>query len=194
MVMNETLPSAQQPVVTPPPSKSAHRFFEMRYWVRDLILSLLLAFVVIFFLYQPVQVEGTSMAPRLTPHERILVNKLTYRVGPIKRGDIVVFRFPLDPSKSYIKRVVGLPGEWVSLTDGQVLINGAPLDEPYLPARDHDHHTHMPVRVGAGQYYVLGDHRAMSNDSRVWGTVDQKFIYGKAVFAYWPVSELGPVE
>lgn len=191
--MNEADPSAQEPVVTPV-ACSAHRFFEMRYWLRDLILSLLLAFVVIFFLYQPVQVEGTSMVPRLSHRERILVNKLTYRLGPIQRGDIVVFQFPLDPSKSYIKRVVGLPGEWVSLVDGQVLINGAPLDEAYLLARFHDHQTHMPVLAAPGQYYVLGDHREMSNDSRVWGTVDQKFIYGKAVFAYWPISELGPVE
>ena len=182
-----------EPVVAPPENAS-FRFFEMRYWLRDLILSLLLAFVVIFFLYQPVQVEGTSMVPHLSHHERILVNKLTYRLGPIQRGDIVVFRFPLDPSKSYIKRVVGLPGEWVSLVDGQVLINGAPLNESYLPARFHDHQTHMPVLVAPGQYYLLGDHREMSNDSRVWGTVDQKFIYGKAVFAYWPISELGPVE
>ncbi|MBI4165410.1 MAG: signal peptidase I [Acidobacteria bacterium] len=166
----------------------------MRYWLRDLILSLLLAFIVIFFLYQPVQVEGTSMVPHLSHLERILVNKLTYRLGPIHRGDIVVFRFPLDPSKSYVKRVVGLPGEWVSLVDGRVLINGAPLNESYLPARFHDHQTRMPVMVPPGQYYVLGDHREMSNDSRVWGTVDQKSIVGKAVFAYWPISELGLVE
>ncbi len=166
----------------------------MRYWLRDLILSLLLALVVIFFLYQPVQVEGTSMAPLLAHRERILVNKLIYRLGPIERGDIVVFRFPLDPSKSYIKRVVGLPGEWVSMVDGQVLINGAPLDEPYLPGRLHDQQTQMPLLVPSGQYYVLGDHREMSNDSRVWGTVDQKYIYGKAVLAYWPISELGLVE
>jgi signal peptidase I len=75
-----------------------------------------------------------------------------------------------------------------------VLINGAPLSEAYLPARFHDHQTQMPVLIAPGQYYVLGDHREMSNDSRVWGTVDQKFIFGKAVFAYWPISELGPVE
>ena len=166
----------------------------MRYWLRDLILSLLLAFVVIFFLYQPVQVEGTSMVPRLSHRERILINKLVYTLRPIQRGDIVVFRFPLDPSKSYIKRVVGLPGEWVSLVDGQVLINGAPLDEPYLPGRFHDRQTHMPLLVSPGQYYVLGDHREMSNDSRVWGTVHQRFVYGKAVFAYWPIQNLGPVE
>jgi signal peptidase I len=166
----------------------------MRYWLRDLILSLLLAFIVIFFLYQPVQVEGNSMVPHLFNHERILVNKLTYRLGPIQRGDIVVFRFPLDPSKSYIKRVVGLPGEWVSIASGRVMINGAPLDEPYLPASYQDRQTYMPLQVPPGQYYVLGDHREMSNDSRVWGTVDAKFIYGKAVFAYWPIGRMGVVE
>lgn len=191
--MTEADASTQEPAVKPQ-ARSSQRFFEMRYWLRDLILSLLLAFVVIFFLYQPVQVEGTSMLPHLFNHERILVNKLTYRLGPIERGDIVVFRFPLDPSKSYIKRVVGLPGEWVSLVDGRVLINGAPLDEPYLAARNHDHQTHMPVLVPPQQYYVLGDHREMSNDSRVWGTVGGEFIYGKAVFAYWPIEHLGRVE
>jgi signal peptidase I len=171
--------------------QSRHSFFEMRYWLRDMILSLLLAFVVIFFLYQPVQVEGTSMAPHLANHERILVNKLSYRLGPIRRGDIVVFRFPLDPSKSYIKRVIGLPGEWVSIVGGRVLINGAPLDEPYLARHERLDQTFMPVLVPPGQYYVLGDHRGMSNDSRVWGTVDGRFIYGKAVFAYWPLDQLG---
>ena len=174
-----------------PPSR---RFFEMRYWLRDLILSLLLAFVVIFFLYQPVQVEGTSMLPRLSNHERILVNKFIYRFEAIQRGDIVVFWFPLDPSKSYIKRVVGLPGERVSVVDGQVLIDGKVLREPYLPARFSDHETYSPVLVDPGHFYVLGDHRESSNDSRVWGTVERRSIYGKAVFVYWPFSEFGPVE
>jgi signal peptidase I len=166
----------------------------MRYWLRDLILSLLLAFVVIFFLYQPVQVEGTSMSPRLANHERILVNKFIYRFEAIQRGDIVVFWFPLDPNKSYIKRVVGLPGEQVSVVDGQVLVNGSPLQEPYLSARALDRETIPPVLVAPDHYYVLGDHRESSNDSRVWGTVPRRFIYGKAVFVYWPFSEFGPVE
>ena len=111
---------------------SRRTFFETRYWLRDLILSFLLAFIVIVFLYQPVQVEGTSMMPRLANHERIFINKFVYRFEPIHRGDIVVFRYPLDPSKSYIKRVVGLPGEWVSIEDGRRLVNGKPLAEPYL--------------------------------------------------------------
>ena len=170
------------------------RFFETRYWLRDLVLSLLLAFIVIFFLYQPVQVEGTSMMPRLSDHERIFINKFLYRFEPVQRGDIVVFWYPRDPSKSYIKRVVGLPGEWVAVLDGRVAIDGKPLNEPYLPANGLDRESCPPTYVEPGHYYVMGDHRASSNDSRTWGTVDQKYIYGKAVFVYWPFSELGPVE
>jgi signal peptidase I len=170
------------------------RFFETRYWLRDLVLSLLLAFIVIFFLYQPVQVEGTSMMPRLSDHERIFINKFVYRFEPIQRGDIVVFWYPLDLSKSYIKRVVGLPGEWVSMVEGQVTINGNPLKEPYIPPGFLDHESSTVTYVGPDHYYVLGDHRISSNDSRVWGTVERKYIYGKAVFVYWPFSELGPVE
>ena len=108
-------------------------FFETRYWLRDLILSVLLAFIVIVFLYQPVQVEGTSMMPRLENHERIFINKFLYRFRPIERGDVVVFQYPLDMSKSYIKRVIGLPGDEVSIRDGHVRVNGKSLTEPYVP-------------------------------------------------------------
>jgi signal peptidase I len=168
--------------------------FETRYWLRDLILSVLLAFIVIVFLYQPVQVEGTSMMPRLANHERIFINKFLYRFEPIQRGDIVVFRYPLDPTKSYIKRVVGLPGEWVGVKDGHVLVNGRKLAEPYVPPRYLDHQSYPPVYVEPDHYYVLGDHRGSSNDSRVWGTVDRKYIYGKAVFVYWPFSQMGTIQ
>jgi signal peptidase I len=173
---------------------SRRTFFDTRYWLRDLILSLLLAFIVIFFLYQPVQVEGTSMLPRLADNERIFINKFVYRFEPIQRGDIVVFRYPLDASKSYIKRVVGLPGERVSVVEGRVYVNGKPLTEPYLPAEYFDQQSYPVTFVESNHYYVLGDHRELSNDSRLWGTVDRKYIYGKAVFVYWPFSQLGPVE
>src|SRR3989475_12963010 len=109
------------------------RFFDTRFWLRDLILSVLLAFIVIVFLYQPVQVEGTSMMPRLENHERIFINKFVYRLEPIQRGDIVVFWYPLDPSKSYIKRVIGLPDETVAIREGRVYINGRPLLGRYIP-------------------------------------------------------------
>jgi signal peptidase I len=169
-------------------------FLETRYWLRDLILSILLAIIVIVFLYQPVQVEGTSMMPHLVNHERIFINKFIYRFEPIQRGDIVVFWYPLDPSKSYIKRVVGLPGEWVGIEDGRVLVNGKPLAEPYVPPGYLDRQSYPPIHVEQDHFYVLGDHRSSSNDSRVWGTVDRRYIYGKAVFVYWPVSQMGSLE
>lgn len=169
------------------------RFFDTRYWLRDLILSVLLAFIVIVFLYQPVQVEGTSMMPGLVNHERIFINKFVYRFEPVRRGDVVVFWYPLDTSKSYIKRVVGLPGETVTIQEGKVLINGKTLEEPYVLTQYLDHESYAPVYVAPEHYYVLGDHRDASNDSRVWGTVDCRYIYGKAVFVYWPFNQLGSV-
>jgi signal peptidase I len=177
-----------------PSGNPRRQFIDARYWLRDLILSLLLAFIVIFFLYQPVQVEGTSMEPRLTHRERIFINKFAYHFEAIERGDIVVFRYPRDTSKSYIKRVVAMPGEWVSVSKGHVFINGKPLTEPYLRASFVDAGNYPAVHIGAEEYYVLGDHRESSNDSRAWGTVNREYIYGKAVFIYWPFSQLGPVE
>ena len=166
-------------------------FLDGRYWLRDLILSLLLAFVVIVFFYQPVQVEGTSMMPEIYNHERIFINKFVYRLEPIHRFDIVVFHYPLDPSKSYIKRVVGLPGEQVSIRAGRVYIDGKPLKESFIPRSYLDHDNYPATYVPPHHYYVLGDHRDASNDSREWGTVDRKYIYGKAEFVYWPVSQIG---
>jgi signal peptidase I len=175
-------------------SSAANRrggFFETRYWLRDLILSLLLAFIFVIFLYQPVQVEGTSMLPRLTNHERIFINKFVYRFEPIRRGDIVVFRFPLDPSKSYIKRIIGLPGETVQVRDGRVYINGHELQEPYVPAAFWDHESFPAITLAPNHYYALGDHRDSSNDSREWGAIARSDIYGKAVFVYWPFGQFG---
>jgi len=169
-------------------------FFETRYWLRDLILAVLLSFIVIVFLYQPVQVEGTSMMPELTNHQRIFINKFVYHFEPIRRGDIVVFWWPRDRTKSYIKRVVGLPGEWVALRDGRVYINGEALKETYIPPEYLDHQDYPPVEVEPRHYFVLGDHRESSSDSRVWGTVDEKDIYGKAVFVYWPLSQIGALK
>src|SRR5947209_16632938 len=116
----------QPPKVEAQPGSASEprRFFEARYWLRDLILAVLLSFVVIVFLYQPVQVEGTSMMPRLENHERIFINKFVYRFEPIKRGDIVVLQYPLDTSKSYIQRGVALPGESATVRDGRVYVDG----------------------------------------------------------------------
>jgi signal peptidase I len=190
-MQDERSPASELTGAGGPAPKGRRLFANARYWLRDLILSLLLAFIVIVFLYQPVQVEGTSMLPGISNHERIFINKFVYRFEPIRRGDVVVFTYPLDPTKSYIKRVVGLPGEWVTIRDGAVYIDGKPLPESYVPPIYLDHESDPPVHVEANHYYVLGDHRDASNDSRVWGTVDRKYIYGKAVFVYWPLDRMG---
>ena len=168
-------------------------FFDLRAWVRDILVSVLVAALIIIFLYQPVKVEGTSMMPWLQDQERIFINKFVYKFEPIQRGDIVVFWYPLDPSKSYIKRVIGLPGETVKISGGRVFVNGQELLEPYLLFDYLDHQNYPLTRVESDHYYVLGDHRNSSNDSRSWGTVDRKFIYGKAVLVYWPFTKFGMV-
>jgi len=164
-------------------------------WVRDLALSVFIALVVILFLYQPVKVEGTSMMPSLEDQERVFINKFLYRFrfGEVERGDTVVFWFPGDPTKSYIKRVIGLPGDRVEIRSGHVLVNGRMLDEPYVPEEYRDRATFGPVLVPEDHFYVLGDHRSSSNDSRSWGPVPRAAIYGKAVFAYWPPEKAGIV-
>ena len=165
----------------------------LHYWARDLFISVALAIVVILFLYQPVKVEGTSMMPALVDQERIFINKFVYRfgIGEIERGDLVVFWYPSDPSKSYIKRVVGLPGDSVEVQAGVVLVNGRPLAEDYVPEQYRDRLSASLLTVPEDQYYVLGDHRSSSNDSRSWGPVHRRFIYGKAVFVYWPLEKMG---
>jgi signal peptidase I len=192
--MQETLiPGSSVPRVSGASPGSRSGFLKSRYWLRDVVLSSLLVFTVFLFFYQPVQVEGTSMLPLLKNHERIVVNKIAYHVESIQRGDIIVFRYPLDPAESFIKRVIGLPGDWVNIKDGQVYVNGKRLSEPYVLPAYLDIETYSPVHVAPNQYYVLGDHRDFSNDSREWGTVARKYIYGKAVFAYWPLSDMGSI-
>ncbi len=175
-----------------PASASLRR--ELRAWARDLLLAVGLAVVIIIFLYQPVKVEGTSMTPLLSDQERIFINKFVYRFEPIERGDVVVFWYPLDRSKSFIKRVIGLPGEMVEIRGGRVYVDGKRVPEPYVPPQYADASTYGPIRVPPDEYFVLGDHRSSSNDSRVFGPVPSQFIYGRAVFAYWPVDHFGSLE
>ncbi len=162
-------------------------------WFRDVALSIVLAVILIVFIYQPVKVEGTSMMPTLIEGERIFINKITYTLGSgrIDRGDTVVFWYPLDPSKSYIKRVIGVPGDVVEIVDGTVILNGQRLQEPYLIDVNRDRMSMTRRVIEPAHYFVLGDHRNSSNDSRSWGTVPRDAIYGKAVFVYWPLNRLG---
>lgn len=159
------------------------------------MLSVLIAALVILFLYRPVKVEGTSMMPSLFDQERLFINQFSYKfgIGDIRRGDTVVFYFPEDPTESYIKRVIGLPGDTVAVDDGYVIVDGKKLVENYVPAEYRDDRSYALKTVPSGQYFVLGDHRSSSNDSRAWGFVPRNYIYGKAVFVFWPLEHIGAV-
>jgi signal peptidase I len=184
---------AQSPELSDPGPAPVTFHREVRAWARDLLLALCFAFVIIVFLYQPVKVEGTSMAPMISDQERIFINKLVYHFEPIARGDVVVFWYPLDRTKSFIKRIVALPGETVDIREGRVYVDGHQLTEPYILPRYLDDGSFGPIRVPLGEYFVMGDHRDSSNDSRVFGPVPERYIYGKAVFAYWPMNHFGSI-
>lgn len=179
----------------PPVDRSRSVLISTIVWFRDLMLSVLIAVLVILFLYRPVKVEGTSMMPSLFDQERLFINQFSYKfgLGEIKRGDTVVFLFPEDPTKSYIKRVIGLPGDTVSVQDGYVVVNGRKLVENYVPREYRDDRPYSPTVVPQDDYFVLGDHRVSSNDSRAWGFVPKSYIYGKAVFVFWPLEHIGSV-
>jgi signal peptidase I len=185
--MAETGENAQE---TRPPAKTRSL---LAVWVRDLLISVGAAAFFIVFLYQPVRVEGTSMLPGLEDQERIFVNKFVYRLEPIARGDVMVFRYPRDPSKSFIKRVIGVAGDHVRIESGQVIVNGQAIIEDYVPGIYADQRSMGEIVVPADNYFVLGDHRNLSQDSREFGPVAQSYVIGKAVFGYWPFEKLGKV-
>jgi signal peptidase I len=165
----------------------------MRSWLRDLVVSVAISTFIIVFLYQPVRVEGTSMLPMLQDQDRLFINKIAYRVGEIHHGDVVVFEYPGDHTKSYIKRVIALPGDRLRIDDGTVYVNGARLAEPYVPNRFMDDRSIPEMVLPAHEYFMMGDHRSISSDSRDFGPVDRSLIYGKAVFVYWPLEQAGVV-
>src|SRR6185503_3418991 len=160
-------------------------------WVRDLLVSAAVSILIILFLYQPVRVEGTSMLPRLEDHDRLFINKFVYHITSIERGDVVVFHYPRDPEKSYIKRVIALPGDKLHIDHGQVWVNGKALTENYVPDMYRDSRSYADTVIPDDSYFVMGDHRSISSDSREFGAVERDLIYGKAVFVYWPARDVG---
>lgn len=181
--------------------------------VREFLEAILLALVVFLFIQTSVQnfrVEGSSMHPTLEGGQYLLVNKLVYlkidqerlsriipfwnvdrpeeyfAVHPPQQGDVIVFHFPKDPSRDFVKRVIGVPGDVVTMQDGFVRVNGETLEEPYLTVRDTS--DLVPVKLGEKEYFVLGDNRRGSNDSRNWGAVPEENILGKVWLVYWPLS------
>lgn len=175
----------------------------MRSLVRESIETVLLAlaiYVVLQFSVQPYRVEGVSMSPGLEQGEYLLVNKVVYwnlpviggedgyLVHPPVRGDIVVFKFPHDSSRSFVKRIIGVPGDTIQIHRGTVFVNGNAIDEPYVASLDHG--NFKPVVVPHNSYFVLGDNRTASDDSRSWGMVPQKDVIGRAWVSYWPADRL----
>jgi len=158
-------------------------------WVRDLVFSIAASIIIITFLYQPVKVEGTSMLPRLEDQDRLFINKYVYNFENIERGDVIVFNYPRDPEKSYIKRVIAVPGDTIWIDEGHVYVNGAALKEPYVPKRYRDNRSMASMTLPSDQYFVMGDHRSISSDSREFGPVARHFIYGKAELVYWPYDQ-----
>lgn len=162
-------------------------------WVRDLLISSAISILFITFLYQPVRVEGTSMLPRLENSDRLFINKFVYHIASIHRGDVVVFHYPRDLHESYIKRVIALPGDRIRIDEGRVWVNGKRLREPYVPSKYRDSRSMAAMVVPPGCYFMMGDHRSMSYDSRDFGVVKRDLIYGKAEFVYWPAKDAGVV-
>jgi signal peptidase I len=202
--MSEPVPEVRASLPSPLPGSTALSAVETSTpsalittvaWFRDLMLSVLIAVLVILFWYRPVKVEGTSMMPSLYDQERLFINQFSYKfgLGDIKRGDTVVFWSPEDPTKSYIKRVIGLPGDKVAVEDGVAIVNGKKLVENYVPPEYRDYRPYTLTTVPPDEYFVLGDHRISSNDSRAWGFVPRNYIYGKAVFVFWPFDRIGAV-
>ncbi|MBX7173696.1 MAG: signal peptidase I [Pyrinomonadaceae bacterium] len=168
--------------------------------IRDVIFVWAVFMLLLVFVAQPVVVEGTSMLPTLHEGERLVVNKLIYYKiqgfswGHIERGDVVVFWYPRDPDKSYVKRVIGLPGDTVELRNGVVFVNGQPMHEFYLDSTYNQAGGNLQAKkVDEHYYFVMGDNRDNSSDSRYWGLVPEKYIYGKVFFRFWMPSNIGKI-
>jgi signal peptidase I len=185
-------PDLTQPAQPPTPAP-AHKAGGIGLWLRDLLVSAAASVFIITFLYQPVRVEGTSMLPRLEDQDRLFINKLVYRISAIEHGDVVVFHYPRDPEKSYIKRVIALPGDRLRIDHGVVWLNGRQQIEKYVPDEFQDSRSMAEIVVPEDCYFMMGDHRSISSDSREFGPVERSLIYGKAVFVYWPARDAGVV-
>lgn len=153
------------------------------------LIAFVIAWIIKTLIVQPFFIPSSSMEPTLSPGDHVLVNKFVYYFGDPHRGDIIVFKYPLDPSKDFIKRVIAVEGETVQVKDGRVYINGKPLKEKYVISK-HDPSNFGPVKVAKGKIFVLGDNRVSSFDSRIFGFLPRKNVLGKAFFIYWPLKRI----
>ena len=160
---------------------------ELVAWVKTLMSAAVYAVLIVTFLFQVARVEGQSMAPTLEDQDRLIVNKLAYRIGEPRRGDIVMLYYPLNPEKSFVKRVIAEEGDTVRIVDGRVYVNDIPLKDDYVANEYRSHDDWGPQVIPEGYDFVMGDHRNNSSDSRHWGMVPKKYIIGKVQIRWWPV-------
>jgi signal peptidase I len=160
---------------------------ELVAWVKTLMSAAVYAVLIVTFLFQVARVEGQSMAPTLEDQDRLIVNKLVYRIGEPRRGDIVMLYYPLNPDKSFVKRVIAEEGDTVRIVDGRVYVNDIPLKDDYVASEYRSHDDWGPQVIPEGYDFVMGDHRNNSSDSRHWGMVPKKYIIGKVQIRWWPV-------
>ncbi len=156
-------------------------------WVRTLASAAVYAILIVTFGFQVARVEGQSMAPTLEDQDRLIVNKFVYRIAEPRRNDIVMLFYPLDPDKSFVKRVIAEEGDTVRIVEGVVYVNDIPLRDDYVASDFRSHDDWGPQVIPEGYYFVLGDHRNNSSDSRHWGMVPKKYIIGKVQLRWWPV-------
>lgn len=179
------------PADTRPHSTAADRLAlvrnELVAWFKTLASAAVYATLIVTFGFQVARVEGMSMAPTLADQDRLIVNKLAYRIGEPRRGDIVMLYYPIDPAKSFVKRVVGEEGDTVRIVDGRVFVNEVPMPDDYVPTEYRGHDDWGPQVVPEGYYFVMGDHRNNSSDSRHWGYVPKRYIIGKVQLRWWPL-------
>ena len=160
---------------------------ELVAWVKTLVSAAVYAVLIVTFGFQVARVEGQSMAPTLEDQDRLIVNKLVYRIGEPRRGDIVMLYYPLNPDKSFVKRVIAEEGDTVRIVDGRVYVNDIPLKDDYVSSEYRSHDDWGPQVIPEGYYFVMGDHRNNSSDSRHWGMVPKRYIIGKVQLRWWPV-------
>ena len=161
---------------------------EVMAWLKTLVSAAVYATLIVTFGFQVARVEGLSMAPTLEDQDRLIVNKLGYRLHKPQIGDIVMLYYPVNPDKSFVKRVIAEPGDQVRIVDGKIFRNDVPIKDDYVPDEYRSHDDWGPQVVPDGYYFVLGDHRNNSSDSRHWGWVPEKYIIGKVQVRWWPIS------
>lgn len=157
--------------------------------VQTLFSAAVYATLIVTFGFQVARVDGLSMAPTLDDHDRLIVNKLVYELGVPRPGDIVMLYYPVDPNKMFVKRVIAAEGDIVRIVDGRVYVNDVPLHDDYVPEEFRSHDDWGPQVIQQGYYFVMGDHRNNSSDSRHWGQVPKKYIVGKVKVRWWPLQD-----